>query len=137
MIENLEPGDVRPCRGDQSMTCFHFRFSLGVLLAVFGTTLAAADRSATDEADRIIVEDSAMVGPGAAEDGLEPEVTIIETTRGTIQEYRSGGVLYMVKITPRRGLPYYLVDTDGDGMMDMRHNDPTDITIPQWRIYSW
>jgi hypothetical protein len=69
---------------------------------------------------------------------LEPEVTIIESDKGTIQEYRINGRLYMVKITPVAGPPYYLLDNDGDGTMDVRQEaHPAKIAIPQWVLFSW
>ena len=43
----------------------------------------------------------------------------------------------MVKITPRAGKPYYLLDTDGDGWPDARRSDPLGISVPQWILYSW
>ena len=70
-------------------------------------------------------------------EAIEPEVTIMETDKGTIYEYRAGGRLYMVKIMPKKGPPYYLLDTDGDGQLDAQRNDITDISIPQWVLYSW
>ena len=45
----------------------------------------------------------------------EPEVNIIKQTDQTIEEYRIGGRLYMIKVTPKVGPPYYLVDDLGDG----------------------
>ena len=70
-------------------------------------------------------------------EAIEPEVTIMETDKGTIYEYRVGGRLYMVKIVPQKGPPYYLLDTNGDGQLDVQRNDITDISIPQWVLYSW
>lgn len=69
---------------------------------------------------------------------LKPEITIIRKGKQTIQEYRINGQLYMVKIIPDIGPPYYLVDTDGDGNMDVRRSDlMDDIRVPQWVIFSW
>ena len=70
-------------------------------------------------------------------EAIEPEVTIIETDKGTIYEYRAGGRMYMVKVVPTKGPPYYLLDTDGDGQLDAQRNDISDISIPQWVLYSW
>jgi len=42
------------------------------------------------------------------EEQLEPEVTIRQQGSRTIHEYRINGQLYMVKIVPRKGPPYYL-----------------------------
>ena len=66
---------------------------------------------------------------------LEPEVTIIESDKGTIYEYRANGALYMVKVQPASGPPYYLLDTDGDGQMDVRQNRPWDNHVPQWVLF--
>ena len=127
---------ARPSR-DKPMNRVYLTTGIGLLLAVWLAPQALAETRPADDPPKVIVEGPELSGPEAGADVLAPEVTIIETTRGTIQEYRAGGRLYMVKITPKRGFPYYLVDTDGDGIMDMRHHDPTDISIPQWRLFSW
>jgi hypothetical protein len=68
---------------------------------------------------------------------LEPEVTITETDKGTVQQYSIEGHVYMVKVIPAAGPAYYLVDTDGDGEMDSREDDPTNVSVPQWVLISW
>ncbi len=79
------------------------------------------------------------VEPEAAEGGeaLEPEVTIRKTRRGSVQEYRQGGQLYMVKIIPTRGYPYYLIDTDGDGSLETRRSELDNPEVIQWQILRW
>ena len=69
---------------------------------------------------------------------LEPKVTIHEDGRGVVEEYRMNGALYMLKVTPKSGKPYYLVDADGDGELESRRNelDP-DVMIPSWMIFRW
>jgi hypothetical protein len=73
--------------------------------------------------------------PQRSGEALEPDVTIREDERGTVQEYRANGHLYMVKITPRRGAPYYEIDSDGDGELDSRVNDIRNAAIPQWVLF--
>ena len=74
----------------------------------------------------------------AEEDNLEPQVTIIRRAENTIEEYRVNGQLYMVKMTPDVGEPYYLVDTDGDGSLETtRHNLDANHNIPQWILFRW
>ncbi|MDA1106785.1 MAG: DUF2782 domain-containing protein [Proteobacteria bacterium] len=68
---------------------------------------------------------------------LEPEVTITRRGADTVQEYRLSGRLYMVKILPSSGAPYYLIDTDGDGQMETRQNDVRTSKVPQWVLFSW
>ena len=68
---------------------------------------------------------------------VEPDVTIIETEGGQIQQYSVNGHVYMVRIVPSHGPPYYLLDLDGDGTMDVRQDGPQDISVPQWVLFSW
>ncbi|WP_328983813.1 DUF2782 domain-containing protein [Thiorhodovibrio winogradskyi] len=71
-------------------------------------------------------------------DGIEPEVTITETESEVITEYRIRGKLYMVKIDPLAGPPYYLFDTDGDGQLDSEENrNGPNLSVPQWLLFSW
>lgn len=76
--------------------------------------------------------------PSEGQEGLEPEVTIIRKEDRTLEEYRINGQLYMIKVTPSRGYPYYLVDADGDGNLETRRNelDPR-ILVPSWVIFRW
>ena len=63
----------------------------------------------------------------------EPEVTI--TTKGTEihEEYRLNGRLYMIKVTPTKGKPYYLIDQEGSGKFRRDDFQPR-IAIPMWVI---
>jgi hypothetical protein len=69
---------------------------------------------------------------------IEPEVTIVEEEDRTVHQYSVNGHVYMVKIQPAGNFPpYYLLDLDGDGMMDVRRDGPDDIAVPQWVLFSW
>lgn len=68
---------------------------------------------------------------------VEPEVTILETERGLVYEYRVNGQLYMVKVQPPIGPPYYLLDTDGDGLLDAQQDHVWNNAIPQWLLHRW
>jgi hypothetical protein len=64
--------------------------------------------------------------------GQEPQVNVIIRPTETVEEYRINGKLYMVKVTPRNGKPYYLVDTVGGGKF-VRHDDyDTGLRPPMW-----
>ncbi|MGB9670173.1 MAG: DUF2782 domain-containing protein [Halothiobacillaceae bacterium] len=68
----------------------------------------------------------------------EPEITIRPSADGMIEEYRIKGRLYMVKISPKDAPPYYLIDNDGDGELETRHNGPMESRlIPQWILFRW
>lgn len=71
---------------------------------------------------------------------LEPEVNIIRREDKTIEEYRVNGRLYMIKVTPKVGAPYFLVDNDGNGSFESRRADSElepDIMIPNWVLFRW
>jgi hypothetical protein len=67
----------------------------------------------------------------------QPEVRIIRKKDSVIEEYRVNGRLRYVKITPSAGMPYYMVDTNGDGTLDTRHNDLDNPPINQWILLQW
>ncbi len=68
----------------------------------------------------------------------EPEVNIIHRKDTTIEEYRVNGRLRYVKIIPKIGKPYYLVDKDGDGELETRHSDLDGIPpVNEWILLQW
>lgn len=78
--------------------------------------------------------------PPQAQSGeaLEPDITIIRREKKIIQEFRRGGRLYMIKVVPDIGPPYYFLDTNGDGKMDVRSSDldqPSRINM--WKLLEW
>jgi hypothetical protein len=69
---------------------------------------------------------------------LEPDVTIVQKEDRTVEEYRINGRLYMIKITPKIGKPYYLLDSDGDGKLEARMSEIySDFVVPKWVLFSW
>jgi hypothetical protein len=68
---------------------------------------------------------------------LEPQITIVKRGTDTIEEYRVNGRLYMMKVTPKNGIPYYLVDETGGGTLIPRGSLDTGVRPPMWVIYSW
>ncbi len=66
----------------------------------------------------------------------EPEVSIIQRGEDTVTEYRIRGKLYMVKVTPPHGVPYYLIDKEGNGEMVRDDSAPT-LAVPMWVVKSW
>lgn len=68
---------------------------------------------------------------------LEPEVIIRREEGALVEEYRSGGVVYMVRIVPVAGPAYYLIDTTGDGLLDTRHEHMDPVKPVHWKIIEW
>lgn len=83
----------------------------------------------------------ASLDGGSATAGVEIPADAVETTRtesngDVVSEYRVGGRLAVVKITPARGPTYYLTDTDGDGRID-RDGDGTRNVPVYFKLYGW
>ncbi|MDH5535633.1 MAG: DUF2782 domain-containing protein [Betaproteobacteria bacterium] len=65
---------------------------------------------------------------------FEPQVTILKRGTDTVEEYRIGGKLYMIKVTPPHGKPYYLIDERGDGRFSRQESFDTGTRPPMWVI---
>jgi hypothetical protein len=93
--------------------------------ALFFTSLALAEDTQTEEAQAEAPESSG-------------EVTIQDSKTDIVEELRVNGQLYAIRVSPKRGVPYYLVDSDGDGNLETRKNDTdSDLLIPAWVIKKW
>lgn len=69
----------------------------------------------------------------------EPEITIRDGGDRTLYEYRANGVLYAIKVKPKVGPEYYLVDVNGDGnyvRLD-KASGKKPFLIPQWVLLRW
>jgi len=91
-----------------------------------------------------------IIFPAYAQDNLDEQAAIEDelsssgqvTIKGdndeVISEFRINGQLYMIRITPNKGVPYYLVDADGDGDLETRWNElAPDLLIPSWVLLRW
>jgi len=68
---------------------------------------------------------------------LEPQITITKRGEDTVQEYRIGGKLYMLKVTPPHGVPYYLIDDRGDGKFSRQESLDSGVRVPQWVLINF
>ncbi len=57
----------------------------------------------------------------------------VQDNGDVIQEYRVGGQLKVVKVTPVRGPTYYLMDDNGDGFPDESSKDGK----VYWKLFDW
>lgn len=64
----------------------------------------------------------------------EPQVTIVKRGEDTVEEFRVNGKLYMMKVTPPHGKPYYLVDQKGDGNWSRQDGNDSGLRVPMWVI---
>ena len=69
---------------------------------------------------------------------VEPEVTIRRESDRTVEEYSVQGRVYMIKIDPDNAPPYYILDTDGDGEIDIHDDERFSPVQPvQWKLFEW
>ena len=111
-----------------SMVITPMRLLFLLLLSVF--SLAAFAQPAPGKREPLPPPPAA----GGAFDN-EPEVTITKEKVQTVEEYRVGGRLYMIKIIPKVGKPYYLVDDQGDGKFSRQESLDSGVRPPQWVIH--
>jgi hypothetical protein len=64
----------------------------------------------------------------------EPQITIRKKGKETIEEYSINGEVYMMKVTPEHGVPYYLHKEDQDGGW-VNTGPVQPLSIPKWVIF--
>jgi hypothetical protein len=84
-------------------------------------------------------EGDVPIPPKLPQEQIEPTVTIREEENRLIEEYRMNGRVYMVKITPKGGIPYYYIDADGDGELELSESSRVENPVQPvyWKIKEW
>ena len=85
--------------------------------------------------DKNIPEPPPMATDADESQQIEADVTIIRKKDHTIEEYRVNGELHMIRITPTKGKPYYLLYPKDGGSPVRRDLD--DIQTPYWKLFEW
>jgi hypothetical protein len=75
--------------------------------------------------------------PGVVDPSLEPQITIRQRGGDRVEEYRIKGRLYMIRVTPPHGHPYYLVDQHGYGVMSRYDDLSPNFHVPMWVIMNF
>ena len=65
-----------------------------------------------------------------------PDISIVDKQNATHYEHRIGGKLYLIKVVPKFGFPYYLIEREGNGTFE-RVELGDNITTPKWVLFSW
>ena len=63
-------------------------------------------------------------------------VTRTEANGDTISQYRVAGQLRIVKVVPKVGVTYYLIDDDNDGRLDRRQGEGP-ISPVNYALFKW
>ena len=67
----------------------------------------------------------------------EPQVTTIRRDEETVEEVRVRGNLQYVRVTPRRGRPYYLVPSGNGQTFNRMDSLGSGLSVPMWMLFSW
>lgn len=67
----------------------------------------------------------------------QPDIVIKKSGEDTVEEYSVNGQVYMQKITPPHGVPYYLVKKSIDGGWSRMDGPGEHIAVPQWVIFTF
>jgi hypothetical protein len=127
---------------------------LRVMVMVMGLSLAAGSASGQDRGNNDdpaappplppprakAGDEGAEIPPKVPGEQVEPEVRIHEDEKGNlVEEYRQDGRVYMVKVTPKVGLPNYYSDDDGDGQLEMQESDraANPVKPVYWKVREW
>jgi hypothetical protein len=109
-----------------------------LLVFLFSASLAFSAGAQTDRPPELVpIPEPPPLPPGTVDGPGEPQVTIIQRGEDVVEEYRIQGKLYMVKVTPPHGVPYYLVDHRGDGVMTRQDSLDSGLRVPMWVIHSF
>jgi hypothetical protein len=111
-----------------------------LLCAVLFGAIALPALAQTRPADLQPIPEPPPPPPGLlAEPDLEPQVTIRKRGEDRVEEHRANGKLYMIKVTPAHGTPYYLIDPRGDGgfVREEFIGGERPLSVPMWVIHSF
>jgi len=73
---------------------------------------------------------------GADDDSIKADVVIRRDEDKVVEEFSVNGELYMVRITPKVGKPYYIRYPDGAKGRSVR-KELDDINTPFWKLFEW
>lgn len=124
---------------------------LSLLLATAGATVLAQDEPPPADpaappplpppkARQAEGEAGVDIPPKVQDEQVEPEVRIHrDEAENLIEEYSLDGRVYMVKVTPKVGLPYYYFDDDGDGQLELQERDKAANPVKPvyWKVKEW
>lgn len=119
-----------------------------VLLSVFlglAVNASAQEADSSDNEPDAGTEQAADIAapppipPKITSEEVEPSVNIRRQEDKLVEEYSINGRVYMVKITPDKGLPYYYLDEDGDGLLELQPGDEAlnPVRPAYWKVKEW
>jgi len=112
-------------------------FSAAAVIALQATAQAQGQKSPSPSPPQVVPEKPLGPPPQPAETPAEPAVRIPIQEGDKVEEYREGGRIVMLRVTPRKGPVYYLLDTSGRGDWVRRDTLDPGLHVPMWTIFTW
>ncbi len=107
-----------------------------ILISVATPAYSASDTS-PPPGEKQLTDEAQSKRDSSVPSGNDTEITIIQNKDATIEEVRVNGKLRYAKITPKKGKPYYMYDSDGDGVLDATETDIKKANVNQWILLEW
>ncbi|MCX7164486.1 MAG: DUF2782 domain-containing protein [Betaproteobacteria bacterium] len=101
---------------------------IAVLLSAMALSVAAQTRPPKLEP----IPEPPPAPAGTFNESMEPQVTITRRGEDKVEEFRLGGKLYMLRVTPPHGVSYYLIDNQGDGKWSRQDSRDSGLRVPMW-----
>ncbi len=113
------------------------RLPISLILAAL--LVAPAVQGQVDPAPPPDLAEPPPLPPKIRDEDVTPTVTIRAQEEGLVEEYSLNGRVYMVKITPEKGPPYYYLDTNGDGQLELQPGDEAmnPVRPVYWKVKEW
>lgn len=108
-------------------------------LPILCLLLAAATLRAQEQAAPPDLVEPPPLPPKIQGEDVMPTVNIRSEEDRLVEEYSLNGRVYMVKITPAKGPPYYYIDDDGDGQLELQPGDGAlnPVRPAYWKVKEW
>lgn len=115
---------------------YRFLRPVALLLFAVGPALSAVAADAAPSHLQTVPE--IPPPPGVSSDSAwEPQITIVQRGEDRLEEYRVRGKLYMIKVTPPHGTPYFLFDPNGQGQFQRLNEITPNLLVPLWVLFSF
>ncbi len=107
-------------------------FSLSLVI-----TTPAYSTDGTPPTDNQLADEAQQKQDSSVPSGYDTDITIIQKKDAIVEEVRVNGKLRYAKITPKKGKPYYMYDSNGDGILDATEVDVKKANVNQWILLEW
>lgn len=127
--------------GENTMRSLYLKaFFSGLLLLVIARAVLAANTFSEPLPPPTVEEvpnDNDSIPSSVPSINENTDIIIIQKKDALIEEVRVDGKLRYAKITPKTGKPYYMYDSDGDGILDATETDMKKANVNQWILMEW